>query len=174
MSLKIVIDKAALSDAVRGSTMCKFLVKWGWGKRLERVRCVQDAVLGDLVFDQDGEWWSATVQISGQSIGFKIAGDSKPHEKRIARAHEIVKAFAEFDEMVATFISDEAAKHRLDGGEFGEMVASEIKKLRIEDICLLSAKNPDDGMIYFKGLDIPGSWRCDYVNGKAAFLGCDT
>jgi hypothetical protein len=108
------------------------------------------------------------MRIGSKVIGCSIAGDGVPHSMRVARAHEIVRSFAEFERTITHFLEDEArdVKHL-------RRFSDEIRQLEIEDICLLRPGKPDDGMIYFKGPDGYRVWRCDYVDRRPKGLGFD-
>jgi hypothetical protein len=133
----------------------KFLVS----PAAQPIQSVTDPVLGELRLSEDADWWEGNITIGGESIGFKIAGESVPDAMRIAHAHDIVRSFPEFREMIRKFLDDEARNVR-----HLQRFVDEIRQLQIEDVCLLRPRRPDDGMVYFRGPDPYRLWRCDYVD----------
>ena len=141
------------------------LVKKLFGGQHEEKTCeVSDTILGKLKLSEEG-WWEASVTLGAKSVGFKIGGKKEPDANLIAHAKDIVKTFAEFEKMVAEFLVQEAKRLK--------PFAHEIQQLAIEDVMLLWPKRPNDGMIYFSGVDKFRVWRCDYVDRKPRGLGFD-
>ncbi|HTB84433.1 MAG TPA: hypothetical protein VK742_12325 [Candidatus Sulfotelmatobacter sp.] len=123
-----------------------------------------DVVLGKLKLSEEG-WWEARVAIGGKSVGFKIGGSKEPDANLIAHARDIVGTFAAFEKMVAEFLLLESKRLA--------PLTHEIQKLTINDVMLAWPKRPNDGMIFFSGIDEYRIWRCDYSNRKPQGLGFD-
>ncbi len=134
-------------------------------KKQPQVAEFDDAVLGKLRLTEEG-WWEANVAIAGKRIGFTIGGDMEPNSVLIAHARDIVQSFAEFETMIAAFLAKE--------GRRMNMTRDQIKNLEIEGVMLCWSQRPNDGMIYFRGLEDIGVWRCDYVDRKPKGLGFDS
>jgi hypothetical protein len=130
----------------------------------QKVCEVTDVVLGKLKLSKAG-WWEARVTFSGKSVGFKIGGSNEPDASLIAHARDIVGTFVAFEKMVAEFLLLESKRLA--------PLAHEIQQLAIEDVMLAWPKRPNDGMIYFRGIDKFRIWRCDYINRKPRGLGFD-
>jgi hypothetical protein len=119
-----------------------------------------------LRLSENADWWEAAVAVRGRAVGFKIGGDAEPSLELIAHAHDIVRAWADFERMVTEFLAGEASRQR--------QYAEEIRRLVVEEVCLFWPERPDDGMIYFSGPDEFRVWRCDYVGRKLKGLGFDS
>jgi hypothetical protein len=145
--------------------MFKALSKLLGGRQQKRIEKVHDAVLGTLSLAGE-DWWEASVAIHGKTIGFKNGGDTEPSSVLIAHAHDIVRAFADFEGMMTAFLAEEGRRMK--------MTTDQIRRLTIEDVMLCWPDRPNDGMIYFTGLDDIGVWRCDYVDRKPRGLGFDS
>jgi hypothetical protein len=128
---------------------------------------VTDSVLGSLSW-ADEDWWVATVNVEGRSLGFKIGGDTRPAPELLAHARDIVRSYGAFREKVRAFLDREAGKQ--------DHLADEARALEIEDVCLFWPDRPNDGMIYFRGdgREDGRVWRCDYVNREPIGLGFDS
>ena len=57
---------------------------------------------------------------------------------------------------------------------FDALYTNEIRRLRLESICLFWPKRPSDGMLYLEGGLRNRIWRFDYVGRKPAGLGFDS
>jgi hypothetical protein len=154
-----------LLDGFAARAMFKALSKMLGGKQQERIKEFHDPVLGTLRLTEE-EWWEASVSINGKTIRFHIGGDAEPNDGLVAQAHDIIRTFADFERMVTAFLIEEG--HRM------RMTSDQIRQLAIEDVMLCCPDRPNDGMIYFSGLDKIGVWRCDYVYRKPRGLGFDS
>jgi len=132
--------------------------------RPERVKEVYDAVLGLLTLVDEG-WWETRVAIDGRNLGFAIGGDTGPSPVLVAHARELVRTFPEFDRRITAFLAEEGRRLRL--------TPDQVQQLVMEEVMLTWPDRPDDGMIYFTGLEHLGVWRCDYINRKPRGLGVD-
>jgi hypothetical protein len=145
--------------------MFKSLTEFFGGKKTEPVTSIEDVILGKMHF-MEGDSWGARVTIAGKRIGFSIRGDATgPDTALLAHAHDIVKSFADFENMISVFLADE--------GRRMNMTSDQIRQFEIEEVILHWPERPDDGMIYFRGLEDIGLWRCDYINRKPKGLGFD-
>jgi len=133
---------------------------------MKRITEFEDPILGKLLLSEDEDWWEGSVKIKEKRIGFKIGGNSEPSRKLLVHAHDIIRSYNEFEEMVAVFLLAESERFR--------SFAEEIRKLIIHNICLYWPERPNDGMIYFIGPNEFRLWRCDYLNRKPYKLGFDS
>jgi len=131
----------------------------------DRATEIEDPLLGKLILSEDEDWWEGSVKIGEKKVCFLLGGDLEPGRELIAHAHDIVQIFDRFESMIADFLLDEALRWK--------SFSDEIRRLVVEDICLVWPDRPDDGMIYFKGPDEYRVWRCDYVNRRPTKLGFD-
>jgi hypothetical protein len=139
----------------------------------ERAQEVDDPVLGKLVASDEGDWWTATVNLKNRQITFSIRGETTPDPPRIDYAREIISNYDEFEKKVMGYLAKEAQDNDASGKEWKMEMAAEIRKLVIEDISLTHPKNLRDGMVFFSGPNEFRAWRCDLVNGEPKFLGFD-
>jgi len=124
-------------------------------------RSVSDQVLGVLRIAEVGDWWEGTVTLRGRPVSFCIGGEGQPDARLVAHAHDIVRAFADFEHQVAEVLAAEARDM-----EHLRPFADEIRQLVIDDVCLFWLEKPDDGTIGFRGPDEVRMWRCDYIGRK--------
>jgi hypothetical protein len=134
----------------------------------EPLREMVDPILGPCVPDQEERWWRASLEANGRRIDFTLGGELEPNPLLLAHAHQIVGELDAFEKRVREFLKQEGAR-------FKEAdVRDEVEGLTIDDVCLLRADRPSDGMIYFKGPSEYRLWHCDYVDGRCQDLSCDT
>jgi len=129
--------------------------------------CVVDhPELGTLRLSPERDSWEVTKTLEGREVTFAIGGSDGPDEKLIEHAVAIVDDFGAFCAMVEAFLRDEARAM--------PEVADEIATLKLEAITLSWPDRPDDGMLWFEGLEESYRiWRCDYVGRKPVGLGFD-
>src|SRR5262245_24577699 len=84
----------------------------------------QDADLGLLSPDADGNCWKGEILIGGETIGFKIGGEAQPDPGLLAHARDIVKSFDAFQRMVTEFLARQARQQE---PEWLQAAADEIK-----------------------------------------------
>lgn len=72
----------------------------------ERARNCQDSVLGKMRL-ADGGWWEANAMIDSKRIGFGIGGETTPSNILLAHAHDIVRTFPDFENMISVFLAKE-------------------------------------------------------------------
>jgi hypothetical protein len=133
-------------------------------KQREHVPDFEDAVLGNLRFIERN-LWGAHLTIAGKRMGFSIAGHTQPSSALLAHARDIVQNFENFENMISTFLAEEARRI--------EMTPNEIGELEVAEVILCWPEKPNDGMIYFSGPEDVRVWRCDYINRKPQNLGFD-
>jgi hypothetical protein len=147
--------------------MFQWVAKLLNGNRSVPVERIEDPVLGVMRLDDPvNRAWVATVEINGKRVEFKIGGDATPSKTLLRHAHEIVNSFGDFERMIADFLAREAQRP--------EPAAEAIRRLEMDAVCLFWPDRPYDGMIYFKGSEEYGQWRCDYISRKPVDLGFDS
>jgi hypothetical protein len=144
--------------------MFRWLTKSFASKNRAHVPDFEDAMLGRMQFVEN-RLWEAHVTIAGKRIGFSIKGQVEPNAVLLAHARDIVQNFADFESMISAFLAEEGRKMM--------MTPDQVRKLQIAQVSLCWPERPDDGMIYFDGLEQIGVWRCDYINRKPKRLGFD-
>src|SRR6516225_5243127 len=97
-------------------------------KNRERIQEANDPVLGTLRLGEGGSWWEATVVVGNKSVRFGIGGRREPDPVLIEHAHDIVRGFSEFNNMINEFLQSEA--RRFPGP------AEEIRQLEVEEVML--------------------------------------
>jgi|LGVE01.1.fsa_nt_gb hypothetical protein len=88
-----------------------------------------DPILGRLTPLEYDEGWQVEIERDGETIRFKIAGDSQPPEALLAHARDFLNGYSKFKATVHEFLDREKRK-------FPSRLAQEIDSLRIEAICL--------------------------------------
>ena len=128
-----------------------------------RVLVVTDPTLGVLRYDPEVAAWRSPKA----PIQFLIGGTLEPDLRLRAHASEVQRTADAFLLGIRDYLEREASKN--------EQWVSDIRGLKLEEVCFFWPERPDDGMLYFAAAP-PDTrvWRCDYVNRTPRALGFDS
>ena len=126
-----------------------------------------DSVLGVLRWSDDaGAWVCRAVRFSGE-VSFHVGGDREPDPLLIAHARDLAGAPEQLERLIAAALEEAALA-------FHPKLASEIRALQLEWICLCWPERPNDGLLYMTDGHEGRVWHFAYIERRPECLGFDS